>query len=176
MSWNKLGLIADLKTPWIELIGETWRDDTGAELEYWRVVASHSVIVIARQGDRYLLPEPMFRPGVDRSTLDFCGGRLKPGVAPRDAAQEILGRELGLRPDDLVTLDMVNAMPLLVNSSASNQQLHGFYAEVSPEVDLTSLKPHRRFPVECGAKELLAQLDCLQCRALLLETMLAGAG
>lgn len=176
MSWSRIGLIARVTTPWIELVGERWRDDRDKDLEYWRVVAAHSVIVVVQQGDSYLLPEPMFRPGVDRETLDFCGGRLKAGQSPADAAREIVERELGLRAGDIAALRPINEAPWLVNSSASDQRLHGFHATLHPGVETAALPPHRRYPATGGARALLADLDCLQCRALLLETLLAPPG
>lgn len=165
MKWDLLGQIADFKTPWIELVGERWRDDNGKTLEYWRVVAAHSVIVIPEYRQSCLLPNPQFRPGVDRATLDFPGGRLPDGAEPAEAALAILERELGVGAGGVLQLTPANDMPLLVNSSASNQLLYGFHARLDPALDLASLKPHRAF----DAADLLAELDCLQCRALLLE-------
>lgn len=173
MKWKLLGQIADLKTPWIELVGERWRDDAGKTLEYWRVVAAHSVIAIPEHRGSYLLPLPQFRPGVDRATLDFPGGRLPEDAAPAEAALAILERELGVPAGGVMELVPINDRPLLVNSSASNQMLHGFHARLDPALDPAALKPHRAFEATGVAADLLADLDCLQCRALLLE-MRAG--
>lgn len=169
MRWRRVGLIAELKTPWIGLVGERWNDDTGRTLDYWRVLSAHSVVVIPRLGDDLLLLAPVFRPGVNRATLDFPGGRLSEGTAPCEAAEVILKRELGVPPSSVKSLTPVTGMPLLVNSSASNQMLHGFLAILDPTLDTGLLKPHRRHVSTDGARALLAELDCLQCRALLLE-------
>lgn len=171
MEWRRLGPIAELKTPWIGLVGERWEDCSGKTLDYWRVTAAHSVIILPRLGNDFLLPELTFRPGVGRPTLDFPGGRLPEGTPPNVAAASILERELGPGPSDTMSLSPLTRMPLLVNSSASDQRLYGFLADLDPALDPGKLKPHHRYAIDALARSLLPELECLQCRALLLEYM-----
>lgn len=169
-AWKWISEIASLKTPWIELVGEHWRDDAGKDLEYWRTVAPDSVIVIPELNGQFLLPAPMFRPGVNRETLDFPGGRLKDDHTPTETAGEILKRELGVQTDAIAALRTINPMPLLINSSTSSQRLHGFHAVLDPQTDRSALTPHQAYATEgTGLQDLLDRLDCLQCRALLQE-------
>ncbi|MBP0617180.1 hypothetical protein [Jiella mangrovi] len=170
MTWRLLDRITEVTTPWIELVGERWLDDTGKALDYWRVVAADSVIVVTEHAGSFLLPEPSFRPGVGRRTLDFPGGRLARDADARATAHAVLARELGVREDGVVEMLPLTSAPLEVNSSASNQRLHGFIARLDPGLDRTLLLPHRAYSAKEPA-ELLAELSCLQCRALLLEAL-----
>lgn len=168
--WKYISEIARLKTPWIELIGERWRDQAGSDLEYWRTVAPDSVIVIPELEGEYLLPQPVFRPGVGKETLDFPGGRLAEGKEPAEMARAILERELGAPAAAVTALEPVAPMPLLINSSTSSQRLHGFHARLDAAGVEGRLKDHLAFAADDEAlRDLLARLDCLQCRALLLE-------
>jgi hypothetical protein len=173
-SWRCLAEIATVDTPWVSLIGERWLDRDGKEVEYWRTVNADSVIVIPEMAFTLLLPEPAFRPGVGRSTLDFPGGRCPPQVSPRDAAFAILERELGIEHDLVLDIRPICSKPLLINSSFSNQCLHGFHAAISAGA-AGRLHGHQAFANdEVGHKALLDELECLQCRGLLLELLRAA--
>ncbi|MFN9173480.1 MAG: hypothetical protein ACK58N_02915, partial [Synechocystis sp.] len=74
--WTYVDRFAELKTPWLTLIGEKWLDSQQQSLDYWRVEKADSLIILPQQGDRLLLPKPMFRPGIRNTTWDFPGGRL----------------------------------------------------------------------------------------------------
>ena len=170
--WERGERIATVESPWVRLIAERWRDDRGHELDYWRVEHVHSVIVAAVQGGQLLLPRPQFRPGLGRATLDLPGGRLPAHTAPLDAAVAIAARELGLPPEAIGDLRQLNQEGWPVNSSFSNQLLFGVTATVDPAA-LPSL-PYEALPADRdGLTALLRRLECLQCRTVVLELLLA---
>jgi hypothetical protein len=152
------------------LLAEHWQDEQGNELEYWRIEKTDSAIVLPVQGDRLLLPPPMYRPGVGEATLDFPGGRVPEGKTPAEAAPLILQRELGVDPGAIARIIPLNTTGWPVNSSFSNQRLYGFVAEISAQVTIAPAHLGVVCPMTPeGIATLLAQLTCLQCRAVLLE-------
>ena len=172
--WKLLSDIASFKSPWIALIGERWEDDQGAILDYWRIDSSDSVIVVPEYKGNYILPARAFRPGVGRETLDFPGGRRDNGMGVEETARSILHRELGVSQSSIVSLSHIFDQPALVNSSTSNQRLHGLHARLDELGD--DLRPHFKYEInEVGTRELLAELECLQCRAILLELLRSDA-
>lgn len=57
-----------------------------------------------------------------------------------------------------------------MNSSFSNQQLYGFIAKLVPTVTIDPAYLGNSYPLTTnGIDHLLTELNCLQCRALLLE-------
>lgn len=132
----------------------------GYLLEYLRVDRSDSVIVLVRQAGRFLLAEPQFRPGIGERTLDFPGGRID-GTEPAICAEATVRRELQLAESVRVQLDQLTVRPLFVDSAFSSQKLFGFVTEIPKDTPL----PGKLYTTS----ELLAQLQCLQCRAMLLE-------
>lgn len=168
--WTCQASIVTIATPWVTLFGEHWRDDQGHDLEYWRVERAHSVIVIPVQGDQLLLAQQQFRPGVDRLTLDFPGGRLPEGMSPLDAAPLILEKELGVVEQDIASLRMLNDAGWIINSSFSNQLLFGVVAHIHTATNVPAGMLGMQVTCDTnGIKTLLQHLDCLQCRAVLQE-------
>lgn len=168
--WQLGDRFLEMRSRWFTLIGEHWHDHQGNPLEYWRVERAHSVVIIPIQAEQFLLPSSQFRPGVRHATLDFPGGRLLEGVSPAEAAVRILQRELGVTEGAIAQLTPINPEGWIVNSSFSNQQLFGFVAHLSPNVPVPEAQIGSRYAVTpAGVKALLAELFCLQCRALLLE-------
>lgn len=180
MNWTCLNRFVEIKSPWLTLIGEKWEDDQQTILEYWRVEKAHSLIILPIQKgnialspssqDHLLLPKPFYRPGLGMTTLDFPGGRLLPEQQPETLIPQILQRELGISPNQITELSVINAQGWAVNSSFSNQKLYGYVAYLSPDLRLESPLLGASYAVSRTAiAELLRQLHCLQCRALLLE-------
>ena len=173
-AWVRLGEIATISSPWVSIFCERLQDNAGATVDYWRVEKPASCIVLTLLHDnRLVLPRSQYRPGVGRTTLDFCGGRCD-ATCPQDAVGRILQRELGLG----TTLDthVESVTPLnpdagwIINSSFSNQLLFGFVVRLK---DGLELNPDVLHPVQYdNAHDLLPQLTCLQCRAVLMEWML----
>jgi hypothetical protein len=171
--WERGERIATVESPWVRLIAERWCDDAGRELDYWRVEHVHSVIVAVVQGGQLLLPRQQFRPGLRRATLDLPGGRLPTGVSPLDAAIAITARELGLPSAAIGELRQLNQEGWPVNSSFSNQLLFGVTATVDPAA--TPSLPYEAVPTDRdGLTGLLRRLECLQCRAVVLELLLVA--
>lgn len=158
-----------LDTPWMTLIGEHIPTPAGPPLDYWRIERADSVIVLPVQGDRLLLPPPVYRPGVGAATLDFPGGRRGADQTVTAAAIAILGRELHCDlPRD--RLQPLNSTGWPVNSSFSNQHLYGCVAQIPRDWQPPAHLDLRTYAISpTGIQQLLADLPCLQCRAVLLD-------
>jgi hypothetical protein len=90
--WTTLSEITKLSTPWFTLFGERLvlqdpssndknkNNNNNKIMDYWRVERADSVVVmmIHPKFNAILLPQPIYRPGIKRATLDFCGGRVDP--------------------------------------------------------------------------------------------------
>jgi hypothetical protein len=170
MQWERLEPIVSIESPWVRLLAERWRDDTGRLLDYWRAERAHSLVIAVLQSGRLLLPPPAFRPGLGRATLDLPGGRIPAAAAPLDAAAPILHRELGIPVDAIQSLRLLNQHGWAINSSFENQLLFAAIAEIAPTLTLDPARIHLSLPYNRhGLSELLAQIACLQCRAVLHE-------
>lgn len=171
--WEFKGTIATISSPWLTLYAERWRDEQARDLEYWRVEKAHSLIVLPLLGASIPLPLAQFRPGLGRATLDLPGGRVPTGRAPLEAAPGILARELGLDPVAIKELFLLNENGWPVNSSFSDQCLFGAVAQIDPATSLDPARLHRSYAhSQAGLQELLADLDCLQCRAVIYEYLI----
>ncbi|MBE9136421.1 NUDIX hydrolase [Nodosilinea sp. LEGE 07088] len=173
--WRVQDRFLELHTRWMTLIGEHWLDAQGQQLEYWRIEKADSVIVLPIQRDplgqsHILLPPASFRPGVGQVTLDFPGGRCLAGQTPEEAAIAILHRELGLEATAIAQLTLLNPDGWAVNSSFSNQKLYGFIAYLEEGISKSPELMAINYPATVtGVCQLLDELTCLQCRAVLLE-------
>jgi len=169
--WQTRDRFLELHSRWMTLIGEHLEDDRGEILEYWRIEKADSVIVLAIQGDRILLPSPNYRVGISKTTLDFAGGRVNNGQTTEQAAIAILKRELGIELEAIAQIIPLNSEGWSVNSSFSNQKLYGFIAHIQSTVKFPP--DSLAYPINTeGLHKLLKDLICLQCRALLMEWML----
>jgi hypothetical protein len=169
--WQTLERFVEIRSPWLTLIGEKLLDEQQQILDYWRVEKADSVVIITIQNSQFILPKTTYRPGLGQATLDFPGGRVLPEQKVVDAVPQILNRELGIGELDIISLNPLNEKGWAINSSFSNQKLYGFVAEITSEI---TIKPEILNPViyptnAIGIKNLLKDLTCLQCRALLLE-------
>ena len=169
--WQTLERFVEIRSPWLTLIGEKLQDEQERILDYWRVEKADSVVIITMQKDRFLLPKAAYRPGVGQKTLDFPGGRVLPQQTTVDAANIILQRELSIEASDIISLHSLNQTGWAINSSFSNQKLYGFFAEINSTtiVNPEKLNPTTYMNNERGINDLLQDLTCLQCRAVLLE-------
>ena len=175
--WKVRDRFLDLHSRWMTLIGEHLQDSQGNLLEYWRIEKADSVIVLpiqedspaAPKGKHILLPAPSYRPGIGQVTLDLPGGRLMQGQTPEEGAIAILKRELGIEADAIVQLKPLNVKGWAINSSFSDQKLYGFVAHIQGEVASSNLIAQTYPASPVGVHQLLQELSCLQCRAVLLE-------
>ena len=169
-TWQVQDRFLEINSRWITLIGEHLQDDRGEILEYWRIEKADSVIVLPIQGDRILLPKPSYRAGIGQITLDFSGGRVPTGESPEIAAIATLKRELGIETSAIGQLIPLSAEGWAVNSSFSNQRLFGFVAHIETRTKLDPELATVTYPTTLeGIQNLLKEITCLQCRAVLLE-------
>lgn len=175
--WKTLDQFLHLRSRWFTLIGEHLETEQGEVLEYWRVERADSVIILTLHQDHFILPPPMFRPGISQATLDFPGGRVPDGKTPDQMILAVLQKELGIDATAIAQLTPINPQGWTVNSSFSNQQLHGFVAQLQPDVEIPAAHVGVKYPATAaGVQDLLQVLTCLQCRALLLEWWLQQSG
>lgn len=169
--WQTLERFVEIRSLWLTLIGEKLQDEQQRILDYWRVEKADSVVIVTIQSGRFLLPKPAYRPGVGKTTLDFPGGRVLPEQTTVEAAKIILQRELDIEESDLIGLKPINQIGWAINSSFSNQKLFGLVAEIDSQ---TVVNPEKLTSITYtntvnGINNLLRDLTCLQCRAVLLE-------
>lgn len=163
----------DLRNPWLRLVGERLQTSDQQTVDYWRVEKADSAIVLPLWREQVVVPPSVYRPGVGRVTLDLPGGRVAAGQDPADAAQAILQRELRIGASGLLTLERLNGEGWPVNSSFSNQRLFGFRAKLT-EADHPFPLGSQFYPFsQTGLCDLLKQVSCLQCRAVVLEVLLS---
>ncbi|WP_295883618.1 NUDIX hydrolase [uncultured Thiohalocapsa sp.] len=168
--WKRLSECVRVTSQWVTLIGERWLCDKGKELEYWRVEKADSVIVLPLQAGHIFCVAPTFRPGIGRATLDLPGGRLPADKAPHEVVPFLLQRELGIAPEAIRRTEPLNDAKWIVNSAFSNQGLWAFVAEIDPAFAIPQAMVGAKAAADvAGIAALLAQLDCLQCRAVLHE-------
>ncbi len=169
--WQTLERFVEIRSPWLTLIGEKLQDDKQQILDYWRVEKADSVVIITIQNGQFLLPKPIYRPGLSQVTLDFPGGRILPEQSMFNNVVNILNRELEINESDIISFNSLNQTGWAINSSFSNQKLYGFVAEIKPEIKVNSdkLNPNIYHNNATGIKSLLQDLTCLQCRSILLE-------
>ncbi|MEB3281513.1 MAG: NUDIX hydrolase [Lyngbya sp.] len=168
--WKLLDRFVEMRSAWLTLIGEHFQDEQGKNLEYWRVEKADSVVILTIKSDQFLLPVPSYRPGLDRVTLDFPGGRVPSDKTPENTVPNILKRELGIVPEDIIETTALNTEGWAINSSFSSQKLYGFAVIINPDAVIIPEKIGAIYPlISSGINNLLQDLTCLQCRAILLE-------
>lgn len=168
--WKVIEPLAEIRSPWVTVIAEKLQDDQGKIIDYWRVEKADSVIILTLHNQKFLLPQPIYRPGIGQTTLDFPGGRVPPEQTPLETVPFILQKELGIQPGDISEMTAINSEGWAINSSFSNQKLYGFVAKILPNISVNSEKVGATYPItNQGIEALLKDLTCLQCRGILLE-------
>ncbi len=169
--WQVLSRMVEVRSPWLSLIGERWRAGTGRELEYWRVEKPDTLLVVTVHDGRLIAPVRSFRPGVGRTTLDLAGGRIDNSSALAQTALAIVRREFKLHADDLFeSHEPLNLVGWDVDSATSNQRVFGIVAVLRRGVEILDDCLGASYPATgAGGRELLRELVCLQCRAVLSE-------
>jgi hypothetical protein len=175
--WRVLSRTVEVSSPWITLIGERLLDDSGTELEYWRIERSDSLIVLTIHRGRFIVPPRQWRPGVARLTLDLPGGRLAETKNFEAAAATILRREFALDADHLESFTRLNKSPWDVDSSVSSQRLYGAVAEIDARASVPTERIAASYPADLdGARELRSALACMQCRTVIDEWLHLNGG
>lgn len=169
-NWTLTDEFVRVGSKWVTLIGERWLCDKGREVEYWRVEKVDSVIILPIHAGRIYCGKPTFRVGVHRPTLDFPGGRLPEGTQPKDVVPVLLESELSVPACAIRRTIELNDVKWLVNSSFSNQGLWGFVVEIDEAFSIPESSTGASVEAsDGGISELLSELECLQCRMVLLE-------
>ena len=172
--WQVQDRFFHLETQWLTLMGEHLQPTEGNQLEYWRVEKADSIIIIPIQNQQLILPPAAYRPGVNQSTLDFPGGRWVQNKSLEQTAHSILQRELGISASNPLDLTPLNSEGWAINSSFSNQKLYGFVANLEADVVIPPDYIGATYPITpTGVQSLLNQLNCLQCRGVLLTWWMA---
>jgi hypothetical protein len=168
--WRCLSPIVTIESEWASFFAEKWQDDDGRLLEYWRVKKNDSVIILPLFGDRFCVPKPSFRVGVNRETVDFPGGRVPEGAPAELAVPGILRKELGVPEDAIIGIKRINQRPWLIDSSFSNQHLYAVLAEIERDCVVPDSFLGRFVNADAaGVSCLLSELECMQCRLTLQE-------
>lgn len=168
--WQTQSQFLELRSPWMTVIGEHLQDDQGQPLDYWRIEKADSVVILPILQQQLILPPPSYRPGLGSATWDFPGGRLPEGLSPLEAAPKILRRELGVEAGAIAHLSALNSEGWAINSSFSNQRLHGLVAILSPTAQIPPDRVGATYDnTAAGISALLEVLTCLQCRLVLLQ-------
>ncbi len=158
-----------LSNPWLALIGERLKTPEGQEVDYWRIERADSAIIVPVWRQQFVLPSPMYRPGVGEVTLDFPGGRVPANQTPVQAASQILQRELPVGKEAILSITPLNQDGWPVNSSLSNQRLYGFWTQLRDSTEFAPAAGYQYYPcTQAGIERLLKVLPCLQCRAVLM--------
>lgn len=169
-AWKVLHTISETTSRWVKVIAEAVEDEQGEALEYWRVEKDDSIVVLPFYRGAIVLPKPFYRHGIGRDTWDLPGGRWDRRADVKTAALSILVRELGIAETDVTGLSSMHGTPWPVNSSFSNQHLHGFVAEIADSAVFPKARGVERFATDLsGMTALLDRLCCLQCRCVVLE-------
>jgi hypothetical protein len=169
--WQVVSRMVEVRTPWMSMIGERWQEGPGLELENWRVEKPDSLLVVTVHDGRLIAPVRSFRPGVGRTTLDLAGGRLDDPSRLAQTALAIVRREFKLNADDVFeSQEPLNLVGWDVDSASSSQRVFGVAAELCRDVQVLDDRVGASYPAtSAGGKELLSELVCLQCRAVLSE-------
>jgi len=126
--------------------------------------------VLPLQRDQIFCVAPTYRPGIDRATLDFPGGRLPEGKSPQDTVPFLLARELGVPREAIACVEALNSEKWIINSAFSNQGLWAFAAQIDDSFDIPAENIGATATADtAGLDQLMQTLDCLQCRAVLHE-------
>jgi hypothetical protein len=175
--WDVISEFVRITSPWLTLIGEKLQDDEGKELEYWRAEKPDGLLIITVQNKNIILPKPMFRPGVGRYTLDFCGGRIIENSSLEKAAEQIVRRELNIgSKSTFASFEPVSDKAWDIDSSFTNVGLHVYLATLSPSIQLRSEDIGKRYSLtDEGVKEFFDDVVCLQCRAAMREWLAVSA-
>jgi len=170
--WKVVNELVKIQSPWLTIIGERIQDDRDKLLDYWRVEKDDSAVIVTIHRGQFIFPKPIYRVGVDETTLDFPGGRVPGDGSAVEVVPKILERELGIEDSAIYRIASLNSKGWPINSSFSNQKLFGFVAEIKDDVDLDPSFLHTSSYSIIDTDEigqLLEELTCLQCRAVLLE-------
>lgn len=155
---KKVKNIFTLDSNWMQLYCDIWEDNYTL-IEYWRIEKKDSIIVVTTYNDNWILPKPQFRPGVNKKTLDFPGGRQQSDDFLSDA-KAIICRELKLTTDHIKYVKELSTKKYIVNSSFSSQSV--IYLQASLKDLHENTTDILKYPFD-NINALYNDLECLQC-------------
>ena len=171
-NWQLLHRLVKIKSSWVTLLEERYLDHANNEINYWRVEKADSIIIIPVCHNKFIFPNPTFRPGAGKITLDFPGGRVLKEQALHEAARDILHRELNIKPKQQIqiSLKQIYSQGLYINSSFSSQKIFGFVAHIDASHFPEQFKDLITYDINQETFNYLSkELECFQCRSLLME-------
>lgn len=102
--WKRLSTELRSRNPWWTYRVDRFALPSGKEGEYHHVHTEGSVMVVPVAGDGRLLLVNQYRYLLDRESLEFPGGGVKPGQTAEAAARAELAEEAGVSARELVRL------------------------------------------------------------------------
>ena len=141
----------------MQLYCDIWKDNKNI-IEYWRIEKPNSIIIITTYDNYFILPIHQFRPGINKTTLDFPGGRQQTDNILNDA-KNIICRELKIEDNDIEYIKELGNKKYIINSSFNSQLV--IYLEASLKRLNEKIPVIKYFFPE--VKTLLNDLECLQC-------------
>lgn len=106
--WKRLSSEVRFQNAWWTYRLDRFVLPTGTAGEYHHVHTEGSAMVVPVTADGRLLLVNQYRFLLDRESLEFPGGGVKPGQAPEDAARAELAEEAGVQAAELVHLGRFN--------------------------------------------------------------------
>ena len=106
--WKKLSSERRFRNPWWSYQLDRFALPTGREGEYHYVHTEGSAMVVPVADDGRLLLVNQYRFLLDRESIEFPGGGVKPGQTPEEAARAELAEEAGVTARELVFLGRFN--------------------------------------------------------------------
>ena len=89
-------------------MGKHLQDDRQQVHDYWEIENTDSVGILTIQGGKLLFPMLNYRPGLEKPTLEFPGGRVNAGQTSETVARQILEKELGVKEEAIAYLTLLN--------------------------------------------------------------------
>jgi ADP-ribose pyrophosphatase len=145
--WRRLSSELRAHNPWWSYRLDRFALPTGREGEYHFVHTEGSAMVVPVADDGRLLLVNQYRYLLDRESLEFPGGGVKPGQSPEEAARAELAEEAGVTAHELLHLGRFNPCNGVTDELCDlflarglTPSLHGRPDETE-ELELASLSP-----------------------------------
>jgi len=136
---------------WFPVEERTYKKPDGGIIDDFTVLTVENVsLVIPVTADRKIVMVSQFKPGADQVTLEFPGGRLKPGENYLEGAKTELYEETGMITDQFIELSETITFP-----TKGSERVMNFIALNVRKVSEQSLDEHEDIDlVELSASEI----------------------
>lgn len=166
--WKILDEFVKIKTKWVSFYGEHCIDENNEILEYYTVERADSIVILPFINNKLLLPMNYYRHGVKKHTLDFPGGRFEKNINKIDTIYNILQKELNVSKENVDTIEELNSIGWIVDSSFSTQRLYAVAVHIS-HIDGDNIESNLIETTWDNMSNILSKIECLQCRAVLMQ-------